>query len=318
MKVRIAANLCKNRMGLFYVFIFTAILSVNFLFSTPTFAQGGGDKYIQDALKTLLALRTLECDIRIETYVDGKEYTARGRYEEQTLPKITPNMFLRSMYRLEIYFSMNSSQGKDAEPNRMTLVCHPSDDRVWNQIERYTCVEGVKNFTTIDLTRLEERLKAASKESVFAQISEVRNLGGIAGAMRQIQRFYTFAAPVQETLQEDETIAAWKLTGTLQTIYQKELLSLFGESDKKGHYPPDFPSDVEVWLGLHNNFPYKVRYLRRQSEQSSQREPILQESFYRVILNGTPIPVSKFTPLTPPDNVFPQDETDNVIKMLGL
>ena len=89
-------------------------------------AQGEGDKYVQESLKALLAVRTVECDLRIETFVDGKEYTARGRYEEQALPQTTLSTFLRSMYRLNIYFSMNSPIAGVAEPNRMTLVCGTS------------------------------------------------------------------------------------------------------------------------------------------------------------------------------------------------
>jgi len=283
------------------------------------FAQGAGDKYVLDSLKTLLAARTIESDIRIETYVDGKAYAAWGRYEEQALPKATPGAFLRSMYQLDIYFSMTSPTANDSEPNRMTLVCHPSEDKDTNQIRCYTHVEGVKSFSTIDLAKLEGRLISANKEAVFAQVSEVRNLGGLAGMMRQISRFYEFVAPTQENLQDEEAVPTWKLTGTLRSIYHKQLLSQFGGLDKRGRYPVDFPSDVEVWIGRHNDFPYKIRYLRRISEASPPKEPLFQESFYKVNLNGTPISSSKFAPLTPPVDFFSiQDDTDRFIKSLGL
>ena len=267
----------------------------------------------------LLSARTIESDIRIETYVDGKEYTARGRYEEQSLSGVAPGTFLRSMYRLEIFFSMNSPVASGSGPNIMTLVCHPSEDRDRNQIVRYTSIEGDQKFSTIDLAKLEERLKAANQEAVFAQVSEVRNLGGLAGMMRQIQRFYEFAAPTQENLQDEETVATLKLAGTLRSIYYKDMLKRFGGLNKKGQYPADFPSDIEVWLALHNDFPYKIRYLRRTSEKSSQKEPLFQETFYNVNVNGTPIPAARFAPLSPPENVFSvQDETEDFIKSLGL
>ena len=137
--------------------------------------------------------------------------------------------------------------------------------------------------------------------------------------MRQISRFYEFSAPTQENLQDEEAIPTWKLTGTLRSIYHKELLKQFGGLDKKGQYPADFPSDIEVWLGRHNDFPYKIRYLRRISEKSSQRVLLFQESFYKVNVNGTPIPASKFAPLTPPEDVLSvQDNTEDFIKILGL
>ena len=289
------------------------------LFGEVARAQNEGDKCVLDSLKMLLAVRTIECDIWIETYVEGKEYIAKGHYAEQTLPKATPSSFLRSMYRLEIYFP-NVPTANDSKANMMTLVCHPSEDQVKNQISRYTCIEGNQSFTTIDLAGLERRLKAAgNKEAVFAQISEVRNLGGLAGMMRQISRFYEFSAPTQENLQDEETVATLKLTGSLRSIYHTDLLKQFGGLDSKGQYPLDFPSDMEIWLGRHNDFPYKIRYLRRVSEKSSQKKPLFQESFYKVSVDGPPIPSSQFAPLTPPGNILSvQDETANVLKALGL
>jgi hypothetical protein len=271
----------------------------------------------------LLAARTIECDMRIETFVDGKEYTAKGQYVEQVLPHATPNSFFRSVYRLEItYFSMNAPMASDAELNQMTLVCHISENGERHQIDQYTSIEGVKSGSTIDLKKLEERIKAANQQIAFSQVSVVRNLGGLAGMMRQISRFYEFLPPTQDKLRDEETIPAWKLTGTLQNRHRQELLSRFGGLNKQGHYPADFPSDIEIWLGRHNDFPYKIRYLRRTSEKSEQKELLFQESFYKVVLNETPfLPFTdlKFAPLKFPEDVFSvRDDTEKYIKELGL
>ena len=283
------------------------------------FAQNEGEKYVLDSLKMLLVVRTIESDILIETYVDGKEYAATGHYKEQTLPKATPESFLRSMYRLEINFPMNVSTAGNSKPNRMTLICHPSEDRGKNQITCYTCIEGDETFRTVDLAKVEARLKAANNKPVFAQVSEIRSFGGLAGTMRQICQFYEFAAPIQENLHDEKTVATWKLTGTLRSQHHKDFLEKFGGLDKNEHNPTDFPSDIEIWLGRHNDFPYKIRYLRRTSEESSQKTLLFQKSFYKVNVDGTPIPESKFAPLTPPEGVFSiQDDTENFIKTLGL
>jgi len=281
------------------------------------FAQGEGDEYVLKSLNMLRAVQTVECEIRIETFVDGKEYTARGRYEEQALLQSASSPFLRSMYRLDVYFSMNLPMAGDRGPNRMTLVCRPSEGGR-GLVERRTSIEGVESFSMIDLTKLEERLKEAHMETVFTQISEVRNLGGLAGMMGQIRRFYEFSPPVQENLQNEEVVAAIKLTGKLRNVYHKELLTQFGGLKQGEQYPADFPSNIEIWLGRVNQFPYKIRYLRRISDNSEQKMLLFQESFYRVVLNGTPIPDSRFAPLNPPDDVFPQDGTENLIKSLGL
>ena len=286
---------------------------------SAVFAQGDGDQYVLDSQKILLAMQTIESDLRIETFVDGKAYTSIGRYEEQALSNTTPNTFLRSMYRLEVYFSMNSPMPNDSEPNRMTLVCHPSEETGKNQITRYTSIEGVKSFSTVNLTTVERRFQAANREAMFAQISEVKNWGGLSGMMRQICRFYKFSTPTQETLHDEQPILTWKLTGAMQNIHIKELLPRFGDLDKEGRYPADFPSDVEIWLGQHDYFPYRIRYLRRTSEKSTPKQLLFQESFYKVTLNGTPLPASKFAPLTPPEGVFSvQDDTENFIRVLGL
>ena len=286
------------------------------------FAQGEGDKHVLDALNALLAANTIECEIRIETFVDGKRHAATGRYEEQALPQTAssqPAPFLRSMYRLEVSL-MNATTASSVERNRMILVCHPRTNDINGQIERYVHVEGVKVFSTIDLTRLEQRLRRASNmEAIFAQVSEVRNLGGLAGMMRQIRRFYEFSAPTFENLPDDETIPALKLTGQLRDDLHTDLLERFGGLDKRGRYPANFPSNVEIWIARHNDFPYEIRYLRRVSPTSERKEPLFQESFFNVQLNGAPIPASRFAPLTPPEGVFSvQDDTNRVIRDLGL
>jgi len=284
-------------------------------------AQGAGDRYVRDSLKTLLAVNTIECEIRIETFVDGRRYTARGRYEEQALPRMVPEQptpFLRSMYRLDVFFPPNPSMANNAGSNRMTLVCRPGTNGGGGLVEQRTSIEGVQSFSMVDLTRLEERLRETNMELFFNQVSEVRNLGGLAGMMRQISRFYEFSLFTQENLQDEEAIPALKLTGQLRSVFYRELLPRFGGLDKRGHYPEDFPSDIELWLGRHNDFPYKVRYLRRVSEGAERKELLLQETFFNVIVNGTPIPASRFDPLTPPENIIGVDVTDRFIGELGL
>ena len=299
--------------------IIFATLLVILTAGETAFAQSIGDKHIQDSLKMLLVMRTIKCDLRIESIVDGKNYTAWGNYAEQVLPQASPVSFLRSMYRLEIYFLPNTPMTSEVQPNSMTLVCYASEDGGKHRIERCTVVEGKNWFSTIDLKVLEERLKATNREIFFSHVSEVRNLGGLAGMMRQINRFYEFSPPAQEELHDEETVPAWKLTGTLRSVHRKDLLTRFGGLNKKGQYPPDFPSDIEIWLGRHNDFPYKVRYLRRTAENSEQKELLFQETLYKVVLNGPPIPAARFDPLKVPEGMFSkQDETEDFIKTLEL
>ncbi|MCL2005935.1 MAG: hypothetical protein FWG73_07185 [Planctomycetaceae bacterium] len=291
------------------------ILTANSL----AFSQTEGDQFLQNSLNILLAMRNVECDIRIETLVDGKVYTAKGHYAEQALPHAMPNAFFRSVYRLDIDFPTSASGTNMAEPNRMTLVSHVSDNGARHQIDRYISIEGNRSASTIDVKRLEERLRSSHRENFFRQVSEVRNLGGLAAMIRQLHRFYEFSAPVQENLSGDETVSVQRLSGTLRSIYHKELLDQFGGLTRQDHYPADFPSDVEVWLGTHNGFPYKIQYLRRPTENSTQKDLLFQETFHNVVLNGPPLSDSRFAPLNLPEGIFnSEDDTDNVIRSLGL
>ena len=305
------------------IYFFLAGLPGILLAGQTLFAQGEGDQYVRNAVNTLRTLRTIQCDIRTDTFLDGKEYAAWGRYTEQALPEQTLTDTaaspFRSVYRLEMNFTPNSPTANDAEPNRMTLVCYASEDGQTHQIERYTFIEGLKMFRVIDLKRIETRLRMTQAAMFIPQISAAHNLGDLAGKMQQIIRLYEFTLPIQENIQTEETVPALKLTGTLRNIHRQDLLTRFGGLTKRGGYPSAFPSDIELWLGQHNDFPYRIRYYRRPSESSEQRQLLLQESYHNVRLNGEPIPRVQFTPLMIPDDVFRVlDETDSIIRSLEL
>ncbi|GHT44400.1 hypothetical protein FACS189454_01640 [Planctomycetales bacterium] len=268
----------------------------------------------------LLKAKTIESDIRLTTVVDGKEYTAQGRYEEQALAKPLAGVFFRSMYRLEVNFLMNS-QSAGSDPNRMTMICHiDENDPQKNQISKFVSIEGNKQFSTIRLAALEKKIKASKTGMMFVQVNEVRNLGGLAATLRQVTRFYEFKTqPVQDNLAGDEPITAIKLTGSLNSVYYKDMLGRFGGLDKKGHNPANLPTDIEIWLGRVNDFPYQIRYLNRRNQDKETKTVIFQERYFNTILNGETIPLLKFAPLTPPEGVFTvQDETENFIRSLGL
>jgi len=290
-------------------------------------AQGSGDIYIRNSLNRLLSLRNVECEIRMETFVDGQEYAARGHYSEQALPQAVREAFLRSVYRLDITFLTSTPVGALSAPNQLTLVCYASEDGQNHRIEQCVTIEGVKVFSIVDLKRLEHRLRTTQREVFFSQAGEVRNLGGLAGKMRQISRFYEFSLPVQETLQvpvrdslqKEDAVPVLKLSGTLRSLHYSDLLASFGGLSPQGHYPREFPSDIEIWIGQLDDFPYRIRYLRRTSADSEQKSLLFQESFFNVVLDGETLPRTKFDRLTIPDDVLSvSDETDNVIRALGL
>ncbi|MDR0338318.1 MAG: hypothetical protein LBI18_14675 [Planctomycetaceae bacterium] len=282
-----------------------------------------GGKYLQQSINRILTLKTIESDIRMDVRVDGVEYSARGRYEEQALPKPLAGEFLRSMYRLDINFLTNIPAVPGSEPNRMTVVCHLSEDREQNQIWQYISIEGEKAFNIIKISPVENAIRKSKREPRFSQISEVRNLGGLAGQLRQIDRFYEFTTPAQpEMLEEGGSFVVWKIAGVIRPSYFDSLMNQFGGLGKKKKYPLDFPSDVEIWIGRQDGFPYKIRYLNRPSEKSVKRSLLLQSSYFNVILDGEEIPVIRFAAFEQGEHlegVFGfQDVTASFIQSLGL
>jgi hypothetical protein len=219
---------------------------------------------------------------------------------------------------------MNSPVTSGTEPNRMTIVCHLSEDREKNKIWQYTSIEGEKTFNIIRISQVEDAIKRSKKTPAFTQITEVRNLGGLAGQLRQISQIYDFPNPPQpEKLEnEGETIDIWKLTGILQQTHFDNLLKRFGGLDKKKRYPPELPSDIELWVGQADGFPYKIRYLNRPSEKSEKRTQLFQSSYFNVILNGEAIPAVRFATFDQgeyPEGIFSsQDITNTFIRSLGL
>jgi hypothetical protein len=281
------------------------------------------DFILQQSISSALLQRTIESDMRISVFVDGIEYAARGRYEEQVAPNVKPGNFLRSMYRLDVNFLSDTPAAPGSEPNRMTIVCHLSNDLEKNQIWQYTSVEGKKSLNIIKVSTLEAAIQHSQKTAVFGTLSGVKNLGGLSAQMKQLASFYEFtASPTAETIEGENPVKVWKLTGTVKKELFKTLIERFGGVEKKGAYPSDFPSDIELWIGQTDFFPYKIQYLNRPKENSEKRTVLYRASYYNVMLNGKEIPASQFAMLEKgeyPEGVFNfTDITQQVIRSLGL
>ncbi|MDR0869934.1 MAG: hypothetical protein LBN39_03995 [Planctomycetaceae bacterium] len=277
-----------------------------------------GKFVLEQTIKSVAAIKTIESDIRMDVFVDGIEFSARGRYEEQAVPKPAATPFLRSMYRLDVNFLSDVPAAPGSERNRMTLVCHLDTDREKNQIWQYTSIEGTKTLNAIKISLLEDAVKRSGKLPYFGSVSEVRNLGGLAAQLKQLAVFYDF-----DTLQKDTgKDNVWKITGAVRKEHFDKLIARFGGIDKKKRYPSDFPSDAEIWIGRDDFFPYKIIYYNRPSENSPKRNILYRSSYFNTKLNSTEIPPEMFATFEEgeyPDGVFGLlDITAVVIRSLGL
>ncbi|MDR1923792.1 MAG: hypothetical protein LBQ66_05405 [Planctomycetaceae bacterium] len=250
--------------------------------------------------------------------------------------------FQRTMYRQEIYFTMDTPSVQ-YEPNRVILVCYPGrgDDQN-GSIWQFRSIEGVKTLHQINISEVEAAVKksllsgkslklagggvdALSKVADnhelrgFTQVGAMWNLGGMVGMLGQIDRFYEFSViPVEETVLD---VRVFKLAGRLRKAYFDVLLKNHGGLGKKGKYPEDIPCDIEVYVGVKDSFPYKIRYLNRKTEQSKPTNLLLEINYLNVSINGTPIPEHRFSTFQHevPAGVRKIDpSTEQYIKSLGL
>lgn len=258
--------------------------------------------------------------MRLDVVVDGIEFSARGRYVEQTLPRPVSE-YQRSMFRQDLNFLMDMPTAPGSEPNRMMIVCHASADYEKGRIWRYRSVEGNKSIDFIRLAALEDAVKRSKKTVVHKTAGETWNLGGLVGMLKQIDRFYEMNEAVLEN-EPSENGPVWKITGTLRKSYFDAFSKRLGGVDKKGRNPADLPSDIEIHLGRQDLFPYKIRYLNRASESSSSLKMLSEITYFDVLLNGEEIPEFHFMTFDRgemSEGVFDfQDATTAFIRSLGL
>lgn len=270
----------------------------------------------------LLSTKTIECNMRLDVVVDNVEFSARGKYVEQVLPKPVSD-YQRSMFRQDLNFLMDMPATPGSEPNRLTIVCHASADYEKGRIWRYRSVEGNKSIDFIRLAALETAIKRSKSAKIHQTAVETWNLGGLAGMLKQVDRFYEITEFVEtEELEGMENITVWKIVGKLRKPYLDAFAKKLGGIDKKGKYPNDLPSDVELYLGQGDRFPYKIRYLNRSSETSFSLKKLSEITYFDVLLDGEEIPEFHFMTFDRgemSEGVFEfQDATNAFIRSLGI
>lgn len=312
----------KSRNIVFFVyFLYIFIFSILFIF--PAYSQQNGKNLFSNAIAKTLSRNTIECKIRLDIVVDGVEFSARGNYEEQVVSGGRSGDFQRTMFRQDLNFQMDTPSVPGTEPNRMTSVCHASLDRQRGRVWQYRSIEGEKTLRYIRLAVVEDAVRRSRKSDLFKTAGEVWNFGGIVGSMRQIEQFYEMDGPVEETeFTAGEKMSGWKISGSLKKSHFDRMLDAMGGLGKKGKYPSDLPSDIEIYVGKNDLFPYKIRYLNRNSEESSPGRSLMEITYFDVLLDGDPILEYRFATFDKgelPEGVFRmEDITTSFIQNLRL
>ena len=292
---------------------FPGIFLVSSLSAQTGASPPSAERVFNAMLVNIQLLQRVEAGIRLDVYVMEKEYTARGKYEEQRLSHPPPSDFQRSMYRLDLNFVMDAPTVPGSEPNRMTIVCYPKPDREMGRLWEYRSIEGVKTLKYVKLADLEDEIRRRNRLSLFGSVGEVKNLGGLSGALKQIAKFYEFTDPHEETVLEgNKSLPVWRISGPLRPEFLERMIKAFGGLERKtNNYPRQMPTNIEICIGKGDAFPHKIEYHNRPQEDSPKRTVLTRIVYYDVSLNGEPIPEFKFSAFDNgdlPEGVFRADD----------
>lgn len=307
-----------QKSSFFLYFLYFFLFSIFFYPCEIGANEKNGAIILQKSIHSIMSLKTIECSLRLNIVVDGIEYQARGKYEEQTLLQPVSN-FQRSVFRQDVYFPMDMPSKPGDEANRMTIICHCSKDRQNGRIWVYKSIEGEKTLQFIRLAALEDAINRSEMQKILPTVGSAQKLGGLAGTLQEISNTYDFQEQAEQTVLDDANkTPVWKIKGMLKKVHFDRLINAWGGLKKKDQYPVELASDIEVHLGRNDFFPYKIRYLNRNSEKTEPNRIVSEVTYFDIMLNGEEIPEYRFTAFKQ-DGVFNfQDVTDHYIWSLGL
>ena len=158
-------------------------------------------------------------------------------------------------------------------------------------------------------------MRQSGKQTLIGSVGETKNLGGLAGTLKQIARFYEFTDPPAETVMESRPV--WKIVGTLRSEFEESMIKAFGGLEKKtNNFPGQMPTNIEIFVGVDDAFPCKIEYRNRPKKDSPKSNVLTRIVYFNVSLNGEPIPMDKYK-----DNLLDgvyqtEDITDRVIRSI--
>ena len=291
------------------------------LLGNSTFSQtnsSDAERLFNEMLVKVRSLETIKAEVRMDVFVMGQEYTAKGTYEEQKLENPLPGDFQRSMYRLDLHFVTGVPTALGSEPNRLIILCHPTSDRETGRLWQYRSIEGEKSVQFVTLAQLENIVRQRGKLALIGSVGETKNLGGLAGTLKQIAQFYEFAdLPMETVMKGGESQPVRKIIGSLRSDFEESMTKAFGGLEKKTkNFPSQMPTNIEIFVGRDDTFPYKIEYQNRPKADSPKRIILTRIVYFNVSLNSEPIPMDKYR-----DNLLEgvyrtEDITDRVIRSI--
>lgn len=298
----------------------SAIFSLCFAFflSSYSFAQSSNSLHsssamLRETIERLVLLQSLKTTIRMDVYMDGEEYATQGKYVEEGFAAST-NELPHSRFRLDLNFPLSSSGSFSEGLNKMTVLC--DGNYVWH----YTSIEETNQFHMIRIEQVLAAIKKSKKKPYYSSVGGIAGLGGLGGMLQSINENYVLTTePEDFLLRGKASLKVWKLVGSMNSELRKELESQLGRKEEETSFSSHLPTDIELYLGQDDLFPYRIHYYNVPDPKRPQRRTLVtQLVFCDVIFNDGTIPDYLFTTFEKNGGSAPVDVTGNFIKSLGL
>lgn len=297
-----------------YAFLFYFLMS----FYPICFAQNdhlsrSSHFVVDQARKRLFALRSLKANIRMNVYIDKNEFSAQGKYVEESLAA-APGEIKRSRFRVDLDFPLSTTDSQAEILNEIRIVCDA------NRINRFQSIEGIRTLAYINVDAVLDAVKRSPRKAEYASLGEMGGIGGISGVIDYLKNVYEFEESAQESfLKSKPPLPVWKLAGKLRRAQLDMHLTRLGWSENsKEPFPSHLPTEIEIFLGKDDYFPYRIHYYNT-SPRNGKKNLITQLVFCDVITNEGDIPDYQFTINNLPKGIgVPVDMTAEYINSLGL
>jgi len=253
------------------------------------YAAGGHDQAAQDLLaKAILILdrhRSVSASIIQEGNVFGRKTVGEGAYLQQRVDG-------KPLFHLELRIQV----GDDT-----SSLVHVRDGN--GHLWIYQKLPGnVPELTRIDVKRVEQVMAETGHSPLLGQVGKWPGLGGLSKLLRGLHDSFQFTHDGEMLLEGQRRV--WKLRGRWKTYQLARLLPDQQEAIEAGQpadldrLPQHAPDQVVLFLGKEDLFPYRLEFLRRQSERRDGKKvavdrPIAILRLYQVSFN-VPIPPESF------------------------
>ena len=281
-------------------------------------SSSGADAVYRDMLFAVEGAISISADVRQQIHMFGQDYKTFGTYDElkPTEKWGAGNEVVRFRLKMRVESPANIGDTADANPlNSLLIVCDKD-----NFIHRYLTLEGEKRLERIDANRVVEAIEKQGRKDIPTEAGSMFGLGGLAGMLRELRNRYDFNdEPITTQINEknvnekSKPIDVWKIHGRLKPEIIEMLTPEVAGKNKKLSIPKHTPTALDIYIGMGDRFPYRFDYYWTADGSETRSDPFAYLLFYNIELHKpNNIPDSIFD-FRPPDNVPPEDITDQVI-----